>query len=307
MEFLPESNPLKFVLALVVVLALAVLILWAIRRFGADRLAASAARGRQPRLGVVDQVSMPDGRRKLVIVRRDNVEHLVMIGGPTDVVVEQNIVRATGAQRDKAEPALSRSLSVSETLTRPVPLGESTPFPLQPDTNSRAPRTTPEEPVQWTWPAPSEPAPPPRPEPRLERPEPLAAPPIEPPLRPTAPREPAFSRPVTPPPAPRPAPVAPAPVVAPAAEKTEKITAVAEPDSNLAEMASMLESSLRRPMETRPSLEPAKPAKAEPPVATPAPHVQPPEPKPVKNEPKAVFESLEEEMANLLGRPPGKT
>jgi hypothetical protein len=33
-----------------------------------------------------------DNQRRLVLVRRDDVEHLILIGGPTDVVVEQNIV-----------------------------------------------------------------------------------------------------------------------------------------------------------------------------------------------------------------------
>ena len=56
------------------------------------------ARGRQPRLGVIDYASV-DGRRRLILVRRDNVEHLLMIGGPTDVVVEANIVRAVAALR----------------------------------------------------------------------------------------------------------------------------------------------------------------------------------------------------------------
>ena len=49
-------------------------------------------RGRLPRLGVSDYASV-DSRRRLVLVRRDNVEHLVMIGGPTDVVVEANITK----------------------------------------------------------------------------------------------------------------------------------------------------------------------------------------------------------------------
>ena len=52
---------------------------------------------------VIDAATV-DGRRRLVLIRRDNVEHLLIIGGPTDVVVEQNIVRATAAQRD-APPA----------------------------------------------------------------------------------------------------------------------------------------------------------------------------------------------------------
>jgi len=46
-----------------------------------------------PRLAVIDAAAV-DGRRRLVLVRRDNIEHLLMIGGPTDIVVESNIVRA---------------------------------------------------------------------------------------------------------------------------------------------------------------------------------------------------------------------
>lgn len=42
------------------------------------------------RLNVVEQSSV-DGRRKLVLVRRDRVEHLIMTGGPVDVVIETNI------------------------------------------------------------------------------------------------------------------------------------------------------------------------------------------------------------------------
>lgn len=42
------------------------------------------------RLDVVDQANV-DGRRRLVLIRRDNVEHLLMTGGPVDVVIETNI------------------------------------------------------------------------------------------------------------------------------------------------------------------------------------------------------------------------
>lgn len=44
----------------------------------------------EKRLEVMDHASV-DGRRRLVLVRRDNVEHLIMIGGPVDVVVETGI------------------------------------------------------------------------------------------------------------------------------------------------------------------------------------------------------------------------
>ena len=87
-------TPVNFVIAFVFVLLLIGAAAWLVRRFGATRLDA-AARGRQPRLAVIDSAAV-DGRRKLVIIRRDNVEHLLMIGGPSDVVVETNIVRAAG-------------------------------------------------------------------------------------------------------------------------------------------------------------------------------------------------------------------
>ncbi len=42
------------------------------------------------RLEVVDQASL-DGKRRLVLIRRDDVEHLLLTGGPVDVVVETGI------------------------------------------------------------------------------------------------------------------------------------------------------------------------------------------------------------------------
>ena len=89
---------LRFFIAFVVVLGLIGATAYVVRRFGGDRLGTAASRGRQPRLAVVDAASV-DGRRRLILIRRDNVEHLLMIGGPTDVVVEPNIVRAAAARR----------------------------------------------------------------------------------------------------------------------------------------------------------------------------------------------------------------
>jgi flagellar protein FliO/FliZ len=42
------------------------------------------------RIDIVDQFNV-DGRRRLVLVRRDDVEHLIMTGGPVDVVIETGI------------------------------------------------------------------------------------------------------------------------------------------------------------------------------------------------------------------------
>lgn len=42
------------------------------------------------RLDVVEQASI-DGKRRLILIRRDGVEHLIMTGGPVDVVIETGI------------------------------------------------------------------------------------------------------------------------------------------------------------------------------------------------------------------------
>src|SRR3954468_24485072 len=94
------QSPYTFFFAFIVVLALIGLTAWLVRRFGGNRLGANAKRGRMPRLAVIDAAA-GGGCRRLVLVRRDNIEHLLMIGGPTDIVVEQNIVRAMPA-RDQA-------------------------------------------------------------------------------------------------------------------------------------------------------------------------------------------------------------
>ena len=93
---------LTFFFAFVAVLALIGAAAWLVRRFAGNRLGANTNRGRMPRLAVIDAAAV-DGRRRLVLVRRDNVEHLLMIGGPTDIVVEPNIVRAMPG-RDQMPP-----------------------------------------------------------------------------------------------------------------------------------------------------------------------------------------------------------
>src|SRR5262247_978226 len=125
------QSGLKILFFVIVVLALLALAFWLLRRFGGGRLGGGATRGRQPRLAVIDQATV-DGRRRLVLIRRDNVEHLLIIGGPSDVVVEQNIVRATTALRETGParpPAMPRAR-----------VGEDSMWPLQPElTPPRAP------------------------------------------------------------------------------------------------------------------------------------------------------------------------
>src|SRR3954452_6111019 len=89
-----DSRALQAGIGALVVLIFIAVIYGLYRLVFAHRLRApGAARGRAPRLGVVDVFGL-DGQRQLVIVRRDNVEHLLMIGGPNDLVVESQIMRA---------------------------------------------------------------------------------------------------------------------------------------------------------------------------------------------------------------------
>jgi flagellar biogenesis protein FliO len=81
----------QFLITAVVVLGLVAVVYWLVRRYAAVGLG-RIGRGRVPRLAIIDAMSV-DGRRRLVLVRRDNVEHLILIGGPSDVVVEQAIQR----------------------------------------------------------------------------------------------------------------------------------------------------------------------------------------------------------------------
>src|SRR5512133_383629 len=165
---------LKVVLFVIVVLGLLVLAFWLVRRFGGGRLGSGAGRGRQPRLAVIDQANV-DGRRRLVLIRRDNIEHLLIIGGPSDVVVEQNIVRAATAPR---EGAAARP-PAADTLPRAVPLGEDSMWSPEP-----APKAEPTPRVE---------PPPVRAEPRLQRP-PMASeePMLWPGERPSEPQAPAM-------------------------------------------------------------------------------------------------------------------
>jgi flagellar protein FliO/FliZ len=228
---------LKLVGGLFVVIVLLALFFWGLRRFGGERLGAAGGRGRQPRLAVID-AAMVDGRRRLVLIRRDNVEHLLIIGGPTDVVVEQNIVRAGGAPR---EAAPARPPTAADTLPRPVPLGEGNMWPLQPEPAAREPSREPatREPIARDPiprdpiprdPIPRDPAPrelAPRPEPPA-RLDPVAR--AEPPMRlePTMRAEPAMRAEPPSRAEPRPQRAVPPPLL-PAAEEPMEWSAEPEP------------------------------------------------------------------------------
>jgi flagellar protein FliO/FliZ len=77
------------------------------KRPGASLLTTFSGRKPERRLDIVEQANV-DGRRRLVLIRRDDVEHLVMIGGPVDVVIETGISARRGDHRREAPTVLPR-------------------------------------------------------------------------------------------------------------------------------------------------------------------------------------------------------
>src|ERR1700677_304739 len=111
-------------IGLLAVCGIAALIVLAIvyRLTFAHRLRVPGGRTRQPRLGLVDAFSL-DGQRQLVLICRDNIEHLVMIGGPNDVLVESQINRAVVPAREsnQVSPLLVPSTPARRTEAAPLP------------------------------------------------------------------------------------------------------------------------------------------------------------------------------------------
>lgn len=353
------SLPAIFLIAFVIVLALIGVFAWL--RFRAGGLSVSSARGRQARLGVIESAAV-DGRRRLLLVRRDNVEHLIMVGGPADLLVEANITRAQavatreGVTQRPAEPGWQAPLDngqwpspaepaprtgrVGERPSVAAPTADEPPLPPPPEF---APRAGVGERFQGHAAEPS------RAGMRVEP---------QPPRVPEAPRAPAEAR---------------RPLAAPPRASEEGHAG----DRHLAEMAMQLEAALRRsgpsaparesgeappsrrPGEPRIGTEPREPrsslverarqsrasASFTPARSRPATPPSPPPPPPVEPAPDAAAPpdapdvppsrpeapeqpatpasepagegatepqdgpkpaSLEEEMANLLGRSPGK-
>ncbi|MEL7429106.1 MAG: hypothetical protein AAFN43_03810 [Pseudomonadota bacterium] len=104
-------------LALVVIL---VLLVWLFKRI-AGTPARRASRNRVPRLSITD-VTAVDDKRFLILARRDNVEHLLLIGGSNDLVVETDIVRTQLGQQRAQQPGTPAARDVAETAV-PVAAG----------------------------------------------------------------------------------------------------------------------------------------------------------------------------------------
>ena len=312
-----------FVLLLVFIAlaALVVLAFWFMRRYLGGRRESAKPRGRRSsRIAVVD-AAIVDARRRLILIRRDHVEHLLLVGDAADVVVEPNIVRAAVAARE-----LSRPSTGGDTVPEPVPIPHATMRPLN---QGRAVRTEPNQP-----PEPATRRPRSVPPPIEQRPD-WAAPPLPPPAwrerriapedlaglaeEPTgAPRSSETDTTAAPPPPARPHVSRARPQPMTAAPPIGEAKASTSSDSDLAEMAQRLEAALGRPRrgdESRADTETSDTVDHETETHAPTPQAN----EPAATEPskaarrdasaarrerrpvKSIYDSLEQELAGLLG------
>jgi len=106
------GNYLQFVVALIFVLGLIALFAAVARRAGWGFPAAAIKRADGRRLAVVE-VTPLDGRRRMILVRRDNTEHLLLVSPTAEVVVEAGITSPSDFKTilEDTEPAATGELT----------------------------------------------------------------------------------------------------------------------------------------------------------------------------------------------------
>jgi hypothetical protein len=133
MQQLQQWIPIEYLIVAAVVLSLLFVLTLAFRA-----LAGRSGAPESSRLAVTELLEV-DKNRRLVLVRRDDVEHLVLIGGGQDVVVEASI--RPGVHRRGEAPAATRVMpgddleaehepavvSRPQSVARPVPLRPTRP------------------------------------------------------------------------------------------------------------------------------------------------------------------------------------
>ena len=117
------TDYLKYALALVFVLSLIGIVAVIARRAGFG-LSTSIHGKRQRRLGIVESLNI-DGKRKLVLVSRDNTEHLILLGADSDLLIEGAVTPQqnafTQALNEAAQATRSNSTRAEPRFDIPTP------------------------------------------------------------------------------------------------------------------------------------------------------------------------------------------
>jgi flagellar biogenesis protein FliO len=126
-----------------------ILVVWLIKI--AFRASRDGVRSKLRRLGVLQSAPV-DNKRQLVIVRRDDVEHLILIGGPNDVLIESGFQNPNEAEQhnpmtEKAETSqedakVKAPVETTKEGLKPTPPIIAKPRPAGPS------RTTPISPLE---------------------------------------------------------------------------------------------------------------------------------------------------------------
>ena len=80
------SELARSILALLFVLSLIMMISWAVKRFGLEGRLKGGHQG-PPRLAIVERLVI-DPKRRLVLIRKDDQEHLLLLGATHDLLIE---------------------------------------------------------------------------------------------------------------------------------------------------------------------------------------------------------------------------
>lgn len=127
------ANIITSLVVLIVVIVAIVVTVTILRKLNSGTFVVGG-NARTPRLSVRDAAAV-DRTRRLVLVRRDNVEHLILIGGPTDVVIETNIT----------SPDVQKEMDTLEAV-RPQTVVKDTPIPRYQEPQLKEPAIPPHKP-----------------------------------------------------------------------------------------------------------------------------------------------------------------
>ncbi|WP_142416879.1 flagellar biosynthetic protein FliO [Bartonella massiliensis] len=104
---------ISFLFFIITIVAIAIIILF-LRRLNTGRF--SINRKKTPsRLALCEAISI-DRARRLILVRCDNKEHLLLIGGLTDVVVESDITSISRTQKREIPPHSNPALTEKDNV-----------------------------------------------------------------------------------------------------------------------------------------------------------------------------------------------
>ncbi len=87
---MPEDLFARALLSLALVLALLGALTWVLKKYGSRLGVPMAIKQGKSRTQLLDVTAL-DARHRLILVRRDDVEHLLLLGGASPVVIETGI------------------------------------------------------------------------------------------------------------------------------------------------------------------------------------------------------------------------